>query len=352
MSDNNYDALEDQIGNLGGVPETNEPQEEKTLGKLKHADQILGRKGDLDDSDKASLEEFRKNVGRQKEAAHQAQVSMGWIPVDREELGIRSQFYPADWRFFIKAAPVMSIKNWTAVDETRADQVNQVMNEIIRTSVRVENGRGESMGWGSVNSWDRFWFILKIREATFHMGECKIEFEDNCSECDTDILYTLTSDALFYEFPDADIVEKHWDGEKWNIDPADYNVSWEPITLYTPKLAKDQMIIDWAQQQARSDKKLDENFIKYLVWMIPKLPRDLDVFDRQVTKLYKEYKSWSIEFAEFMDDVIRNITIDPQETLRIKCPNCGGEATSKVRFPNGIKQLFRTETKATKFGSR
>ena len=355
MSENNYDELENQIGDLGGInqPEIPDQEEHKSLGKLQYADQILGKKGELSDEERESMEKFKAH-GRKvhEDAAKRVQIATGWVPVNREEMGIRSDFYPSDWQFYIKPAPVMSIKNWTAVDETRADQVNTVMNEISRTSVRIEDGRGASVGWGQINSWDRFWFILKVREATFDTGEAKIEFEDECSECNSDINYTLTSDALFYEFPDDDLIEKYWDGEKWTVDPREYDVDHDEITLYTPKLAKDQMIIDWAQARARDNQKIDENFVKFLVWMVPKLPRDLDAFDRQVNKLQKEYKLWSVEFTDFMDDVVRNITINPQENLKVTCPNCGQEATSKVRFPNGIKQLFRVETKAKKFGSR
>lgn len=357
---NNYDDLENQIGDLGGTEEhLNVPNIETpsngSLGRLHYADKILGNKDVLDDEERSSMDEFLKRGNKAREdrlAAERVQIAAGWVPVDRDEMGIRSEFYPSDWNFFIKPAPVMSIKNWTAVDETRADQVNTVMNEIIRTSVRIEDGKGNSVGWGQLNSWDRFWFILKVREATFSQGEAKIEFEDECSECSTDIMYTLTSEGLFYEFPDSDLIEQYWDGNQWNIDPSEYDVDHEPITLYTPKIGKDQLIIEWAQARARAEQKIDENFIKYLIWMIPKAPRDVDALDKLISKMYKEYKQWTVEFTEFMDDVVRNITIDPQENLRCICPNCGQEATSRVRFPNGIKQLFRTETKAKKFGSR
>jgi hypothetical protein len=54
----------------------------------------------------------------------------------------------------------------------------------------------------------------------------------------------------------------------------------------------------------------------------------------------------------FMQDVVRNITINPSEKLRQVCPHCGAEVTSNVQFPNGIKAIFNVATKAKKFGSR
>ena len=55
---------------------------------------------------------------------------------------------------------------------------------------------------------------------------------------------------------------------------------------------------------------------------------------------------------EFMDEVVRNVTINPSEKLRQVCPHCGEEVVSNVRFPNGVRALFKTEAKHTKFGSR
>lgn len=342
-----YSSLEDQIGDAGAAE-----QPRKGLGKIQHKE-ILGGKAELDSEEKDSMAAFQSRTRADREArVEQANIGDGWIPVNREEMGIRSMFYPAEWEFYIKAAPVMAIKNWTAIDEERPDQVDRVLNEIVRTSVRINTNSARPAGWQQINSWDRFWFVLKVREATFVKGETKIEFEDQCSECDQDIMYTLTSKSLFFEFPDDELIEKYWDGQSWKIDPSEYDVDHEPIELFTPKLGKDAQIIEWATQKARANQKIDENFIKYLVWMIDRPAKDMQVFDRQVDKLYKEYKRWSVEMAGFMDDVVRNITIDPSEKLRCTCPNCGQEATSTVKFPNGIKQLFRIETKAKRFGSR
>lgn len=344
-----FDELENQIGEAGGIPEN------KGLGKLKHAKEVLGQKADLDADEKASFDAFKKKGQQERVAKAESNVvdiSGGWIPVDRKEMGIRSIFYPTEWEFYVKPASVMAIKNWTAIDEDRADQVNTTMNEIIRTGVKIDTHSNEGAGWAQINSWDRFWFILKVREVTFAKGESKIEFQDTCSECDSDITYTLDSHALFYEFPDDDLIDKYWDGEKWNIDPHEYNVDHEPITLYTPKLGKDNAIIDWATAKARAKQKIDENFIQYLMWMLKKPAKDPQILDHQIETCYKEYKSWSVDMYDFMTDVIRNLTINPSEKLRMKCPVCGQEATSTVQFPNGIKALFRVETKAKKFGSR
>lgn len=336
-----YDELADQIGDLGGESKTN-------LGKLKNS-AAYGKKEELNDDEEKSLETF---LARNKAKESEVKIEQGWIPIERDLLGVRSVFYPADWQFYIRPATLQAIKSWTAIDEERPDQINKVFNDIIRSCVKITDGNGITISWSNLNSWDRFWFILKVREYTFIKGESKIEFEDACSECETDITYTLTSDSLFYEFPDEDIVDKYWTGKVWQIDPSEYDVAHEPITLYTPTLAKEEAIINWAVNKQRMKQKVDEQFVKYLLWMMNKPAKDDQMIDRQIAKLYKEYKSWDFETFSFMNDVINNITINQSEKLRCTCPSCGQEATSTVQFPNGVRVLFEVQTKAKKFGSK
>ena len=346
------DILESQIGSAGGEMVENKEQP-SGLGKLQHASEILGQRATLSPEEQEALDAFRSHVRTERqERAESIQIGDGWIPVDRNEMGIRGDFYPASWEFYIKPAAVSAIKNWTSVDETNTQQVNNVLNEIIRTSVRIDTHGEGTGGWGQINSWDRFWFVLKVRECTFAKGESKVEFEDQCTECGADLTYVLTSSALHYEFPDDDLIEKYWDGTQWNIDPAEYDVDHEPVILYTPKLGRDARIIEWATAQARARKNIDENFVRFLMWMLPNPSRDLNVLNRQIEKIYKEYKSWSIEMYGFMDDVIRNLTVNPSENLKMTCPSCGQEVLSTVRFPDGIQVLFRTARPAKKFGSR
>ncbi|MBR5296954.1 MAG: hypothetical protein IKU29_03690 [Parabacteroides sp.] len=338
---NNYEELEEQIGEAGG--------DDGLVGKkLKHA-ASYGKKEELTKDEKTDMEAFLSRSAHKRENIN---IGDGWIPVNREELGIRSIFYRPNWEFFIKPATVNAIKNWTAIDENRPDQLNRTFNEICKSCIKIDSHDLSNVNWMNINSWDRFWFILKIREYTFAQGEAKIEFTDACSECDEDIVYKLDSNSLFYEFPDEDLVEKYWTGTEWSIDPREYGVDHEPITLYTPTLGKDDTIIEWATARANNRQKIDETFIKFLVWMLPRPSSDPQMTERQIQKIYNEYKSWDIDMFQFMDDVVRNITINPSEKLKCKCSHCGQEATSNVRFPDGIKVLFKTETRAQKFGSR
>jgi hypothetical protein len=356
---NEFDGLlESQIGDLGGTEEPKNSLEGKKLKK------IPGKKEELTSDQDAELQDFlarsrsRSKITRQDDdfqaSGNFPRISEGWNEIDRAEMGIRSQFYPEDWSFYVRPATVEAIKNWSAIDEERIDVVNTVFNDIVRTCVSIKSATG-NIPWSRINSWDRFWFILKVREYTFKQGEAKIEFSDTCNECSEEISYTLNPKSLYYEFPDNEIVQKHWNPSDrvWYIDPKEYGLEKQPVTLYIPTLEKDQAILDWAIQKSRTQRKnIDNVFLRFLPWMLSKVPKDEQVLDKFITEAQRVYKSWDVEMFEFMDDVVRNITINPSEKLRQVCPHCGEEVVSNVRFPNGVRALFKTEAKHTKFGSR
>lgn len=339
---NDKNALDQAIGDMGG--------DGNDLGQLKHAE-AYGRKSALNSVEQSEMQDFLQRAKQAHDRVTTNSIEEGWIPINKDELGIRARFYPAEWEFFVRPATVQAIKNWTAIDEERPEQVNEVFNEIIKSCIRIKNGEN-IIPWGYINSWDRFWFILKAREYTYSRGEARIEFSNECSECGADLQYVLDSHSLFYEFPDEELIEQYWDGRQWNISPSDYGVDHDDIVLYTPQLTKDEAIINWATAQVRAKQKLDEVFIKFLPWMLQKAPKDPQALNTMIQKCYSEYKSWDIEMFDFMDEVVRNITVNPSEKLKMKCSHCGAEAVSTVQFPNGIKSLFKVQTTRKKFGSR
>lgn len=367
-----YEALEQQIGDLGGDPVV-ETQEEG-LGKLQHK-AAYGQREDLSSAEEKEMKAFLERQKKAREARENPEadeqpqsrvmdfshsnvpetpIADGWVVLPRKAFGIRSQFYPEGWEFYIHAASTMAIKNWISVDEENAVQLNKVFDEILKLCVKVRNGE-QTIPWSRINTWDRFWLILKVRELTFTNNKSSVTFEDDCSECDQTLTFTLTPDSLHYEFPDEDIVEKHWNAEemKWIIDPTEYGVDADEINLYVPTVGVQQAIIDWAQRQINRKKKVDENFVSvFLPWMINKVSRDENQFDRQVAKLEKAYRAWPVDFHMLMTDIVKNVTINPQETLKQVCPHCGEEVVSNVQFPNGVKVLFEVETRVQKFGSR
>lgn len=342
----NDDILKNAIGDIGD-------EEPKIGGKLKNMKIVNPNL--LDEDEKKSMDEFLQRSERAhvdvEEETSQFNIANGWIPIDREEMGLRSDFYPSDWQFRIKPADVAAIKSWSSIDEERIDVVNNVFNEIMKLCVSIRTASGV-LPWSKINSWDRFWFILKIREFTFPKGD--IKFNDNCTECDTDLTYVLRSNHLYYDFPDEDVIQKHWNAQEryWYINPQDYDINENPVILYTPTLEKDQAILDWAVQANREGKKLDDAFLRFLPWLLQKAPKDVKILNKFILECENKFKKWDMEMFNFMDEVLRNIIINPEEKLEQTCPHCGEAVRSTVKFPMGIKHLFAMESGHKKFGSK
>ena len=351
------ETMEEQIGGMGGEQPTDTGL--KDLGKLRH---IPGQKEELSESEKESRNAFEAAVARERGASLRVvpgtehnDIRDGWIPIDRGELGIRSQFYKSGWQFRVRPATVEAIRNWSSIDEENLAVVNNVMNEIIRSCVSIyDENTGMAVAWDKLNSWDRFWFILKAREYTFVNGEQALEFDEDCDNCGENVHFVLTSDALFYEFPDKDVVDRCWNQEEmyWDIDPTEYDVEYHKVKFYVPTLQKDAAILQWLYAQNESGKHIDEVFIKFLPYMLERAPKDSALLDRMIKECQNEFKRWDTETFIFFDEVRRNITINPTEKLVGTCPNCGEEVRSTVRFPNGIKYLFAIQGRHRKFGSK
>ena len=107
-----------------------------------------------------------------------SELREGWIPVNRELMGLRSYFYPEDWQFRIRPATVEAIRNWSNIDESNPFAVDDVLNEVLKSCLSIVTAQGQ-IPWGNINSWDRLYFLLLIREYTFIDGENKLNYEDD-----------------------------------------------------------------------------------------------------------------------------------------------------------------------------
>ena len=283
-----------------------------------------------------------------------AELRDGWIPVDRDKMGLRSYFYPEDWQFRIRPATVEAIRNWSNIDETNPFAVDDVLNEVLKACLSIVTSQGQ-IPWGNVNSWDRLYFLLLIREFTFINGENKLKYDDDCPECDNPVTFELTSNSLLYDYPDEEII-KYYDINQrcWMIDPVEYEVDHEPVYLYLPTLEKDSAIKAWYidRVQNQPNKKTEQAFVRFLPWMTPKISKDLDISKKQIKSLEATFKSWDIEMFTFMDEVLKNIIVTPKDKLIMTCPVCGEEVTAQIRFPNNISDLFNVQNKHRKFGTK
>jgi hypothetical protein len=338
------------------IPEFEEPVkvQEDVHGPEKISPNILNR-NQIDEEGMAEFEKRAGGAGLGENIFAKAEAREGWITINRALLGERNFYYPEDWQFLVRPATVEVIRNWSMLDETNGNSIDDVFNEILKYCLTIKSNTGVKP-WQSINNWDRFFFVLLIREYTFVQGESKVEFTEDCYSCESPVQFTLESQALMYEVPDDEVL-KYYDAERrlWVIDPVDFEIPAEKaIYLYNPTIEKDANIKAWliAEHQENDKKKFDPVFIKFLPWLCERVSKDLASARMQIRKAEMTFKSWDTEMFSFMNDVLKNISVTPSTNISAICPACGEEVVTKLRFPDGVGALFNVVNKRKKFGTK
>jgi hypothetical protein len=157
-----------------------------------------------------------------------------------------------------------------------------------------------------------------------------------------------------YDMPDPELL-RYYDQETqtWTIDPNEYDVEWpQAIKLYLPTLQKEMAIKQWMINKIQNKKKVDQVFLKFLPWMAPSISADQTVAENQIKQYKMQIDSWNVDMFSLMDDIIKNITVTPNQKLITKCPTCGEEVTADIRFQDGLSGLFNRPSRRKKFGKK
>lgn len=332
------------------------PQNEASqyLGTTLNHNPLNGQPFNQDNSKDSTLAKEKHLTRIGETIGENAEIRDGWIDVDRARLGDRSTFYPESWRFRIRPATVEAIRNWSMIDDEDPLTIDDVFNEVLKSCLAIVTPEGPKP-WGNICSWDRFFWLLMIREYTFKHGDGKLEYEEDCPECGNPVKFNLTSLSLMYEMPDIEVMPMYdRESREWHIDPMEYDVNHEPITFYLPTLEKEANIKKYMIARANENRntKFDRVFLKFAPWLSPKISKDDTIAKRQMRELEMIYKSWDENEFSLFDEVIRNITVMPERNLISVCPTCGEEVTSQIRFPGSVSSLFSLSNKRRKFGSK
>lgn len=336
------ELLDAEIGNLGSEIINNSENDEKNL------EEKIGEKA------RVFVTKKNKDFEDVDARADSLSYQLGWTDLPKSELGLRTLFYPEDWTFRIKPAGVEAIKNWSTIDEENPNSIDEVFNEILKNCFSIRTSSGEIIKYTKLNSWDRFWVILKIREYSMPKGEVKIEYHEDCSECDKDVPITLAANTLSYTLPDEDIITKYWNRDEgyWFVNPEEYDVKGKAFKFYNPTIEKDAAIKEWIFKKLQQKKKLQDVFIKFLLYLLPKVSKDEKTMDQLVSRAQAEFEMWNEDQFILADDILRNIMIMPAKYLVVTCPHCGEEVHSDIRFPNGVKSILDVQNRRKKFGTK
>jgi len=284
-------------------------QEEPGLGRVK-----LGR----------SDEEF--------EEIRQLNEKMGYIPLLISNLPSQGKFYRNDLQISIRAARVAEIRDFSTMDENNLFDVDEKLNNILATCVRVEFA-GRRGSYKDLLEEDRLFIILSVRELSFKTGENKLVMKANCRSCSHENEYELKTTTLQYY--DSSELQKYYDGD---MKAFVFSTKTEgSVVMCPPTIGVMRIITDFIKHKEEKKEKWDKSFLQIL----PYLHREWRGFDdKAIFQMNVEFNGWSEKKFSIVYRLAEKMRIGVKQELNMLCANCDAEVAVPVTFPGGVKSLF------------
>jgi hypothetical protein len=274
-------------------------------------------------------------VGRSEEEfeeLRQINERMGYIPLLTNNLPSQGRFYRNDVQVSIRAARVAEIRDFSTMDENNLFDVDEKLNNILATCVRVEfTGRRGS--YKDLLEEDRLFIILSIRELTFKTGENKLIMKSRCEQCSHDNEYELKTTTLQYH--DSSELNKYYDAE---MKAFVFSTKTEgTVVMAPPTIGVMRVVTEFIKNKEQKKEKWDKSFLQVL----PYLHREWRGFDdKAIFQMNVEFNSWSEKKFSIVYRLAEKMRIGVKQELNMLCANCDAEVAVPVTFPGGVKSLF------------
>jgi hypothetical protein len=286
-----------------------------------------------DSQEPASL--GRVKLGRSDEELEEVRMlneKMGYIPFNIQNMPSQGRYYRNDMSISIRAARVAEIRDFSTMDENNLFDVDEKLNNILATCVRVDFG-GRRGSYKDILEEDRLYVILSVRELTFKSGENKLIMKAKCKQCSHDNEYELRTNTLQYY--DASELDKYYDNDmKAYVFATKTEGS---VIMCPPTIGVMRVVTDFIKGKEEKKEKWDKSFLQVL----PYLHREWRGFDdKAIFQMNVEFNGWSEKKFSIVYRLAEKIRIGVKQELNMLCANCDAEVTVPVTFPGGVKSLF------------
>lgn len=265
-------------------------------------------------------------------------MSIGYIDLPVSVLPSGGRFYRDDFTLSIRAARVGEIRNFSTIDEDDLSDVDQKLNEILISCLRVNYGTAKG-SYKDLLEEDRIYVILSIRELTFKDGESKImmpisKMKCKSGECKQKDSIELRTENLQCNTP-GDIIEKYYDQKFkcYSVETKNFGV----ITLAPPTIGVMRCITDYIKERESEGKPWDKSSIQIIPYIIREW-RGLSSSD--IFNIITDLHGWSSTKFSLIYRLTEQIKVGIKTEFVYECADCGAEVTVPLSFPGGIKSLF------------
>ena len=323
--------------------ESEEPSEEQQKQQADNVDEqvneTINKEGLASDENK----EQPNNLGKasfvnQKEDDTNADMILGYHPLDFEEIPSKGLFYPSDLEVHIRAAGVEEIKHFSTLQEDDLYDVEDKMNHIMKMCTRFKSKMKPNFQWKDVLVEDRFAFILAIKELTFAYPENKLTLEATCPECQQKTNIELKRENLQFNQLDEQLAGYHSEEERaLMIRTRSYGI----IKMLPPNLGVQKVVTDYIRDKARKGEYYDKGFIN----IFPYIQHEWRGLDNK--GIFRKESDFKMDMTnkpklyQLYYNLAERLNVGIKSDLKAKCNNCGeAEVTTPISFPDGLKALF------------
>lgn len=295
-------------------------EKQETKKNLGHVDVTKGVSHQIDEND--------PEYQRMKQFA-------GFIDLPVENFPSKGRFYREDLSVKIRPALVKEIRNFSMIDETNLRDVDEKLNDILVSCVKVTFG--DTIGsYKDLLEEDRLYVILSVRELTFKNGENKIMMPINkkceCGGCADS--YELRTENIQCYTPD-DSIEKYYDASIRGYRIATKNYG--EIIMAPPTIGVMRAIQAWATKQEEEHKQWDKSIFQ----LVPYLVREWRGFDeRNIMAFATNIAGWDAMKFSIVFKIAESIKVGIKPEFSYTCEKCGGTITVPLSFQGGLRNLF------------
>lgn len=263
--------------------------------------------------------------------------SLQYIEANKEIMPYKAMFYPETWKFKCRAAMGAEIAAFSTIDAEDPMSVNDGINEILKSCLRIETGVGSgTVSYKNLYEFDRLWFVMFIRDLTMAHAEKSLNYEVKCEHCGESNTVTLSFDNLC-TIELSDIAKKYFNRDEcaFIIPTKSYGtLKIQPTTIFRADLFK-----DWMLEEARKKGNPNKAFIKLFPLLLNSTNDHQPKALEQAQKDFFIISSDSRRLTLYMK-LANELQVGLNQNIHYTCESCEREAQAGIQFPDGIANLF------------
>lgn len=259
-------------------------------------------------------------------------IPLGFVKLDVKDLPSKGMFYPADLMINIRAAQAKEIRHWSTIDESDPIDVNDHLNEIIKSCVRVRTQN--SFSSKDILEIDRLFLILAIRDLTMKEHENQIVIPIENPKNGEKYNVELKNNNLDV----GELEEKYL--KFYNEDTRRFeitiNKTGEKFIITPPALGITEKVTAYIKEVNSQGGYIDKTFIK----VFPYICQDWRTLTTEkIKEEQKKSNTWSPITVSVLTGFVEGIELGVKPHVSHKFED-GAEVTAPIQFPRGIKSLF------------